>query len=176
MRRSLHAWPWLMVVAALSGAALAREPGPHVHGAAKLQVALEKNSVTIDFESPLHNLLGFEHAPRTDAEKAAVAALRERLQKPLALFVPTPAAECSVASVKLDSPVFGTSPAGEGGHADLDAEFVYTCRQPEHLQDLRVTIFTIFPGTRTIDAQVAGPRGQAAARLSAAQPRLAWQP
>jgi Protein of unknown function (DUF2796) len=175
MRPLVHAWPWLAVVPLLCGLALSREPGPHVHGIATLQIAVDGNTLTLSFESPLDNLLGFEHAPRTDAEQAAVSALRKRLQHPEAFFVPTSAAQCNTTSVKLDSPVFAPAPAAAAdAHADLDAEFVLRCGQPAELHDLEVKLFSAYPRTQRIDAQVVGPRGQAAGRLTPQNPLLSW--
>jgi hypothetical protein len=166
---------WFALFALLAGASLAREPRPHAHGVATLRVAVDGSTLSLNFESPLENLLGFEHAPRSDAEKAAVRALRERLQQPEKLFVPTPAARCTSKSVSLESPVFEAKSSGEqSGHADLDAEFIFTCERPGELRDLEVRLFDTYPGTRRIDVQVAAPRGQAAARLSAGQRRVAW--
>lgn len=42
------------------------------------------------------NLVGFEHAATTDADKATVAAAKARLENPLALFNLPPAAKCVV--------------------------------------------------------------------------------
>ena len=41
--------------------ATAHELGAHVHGIATLQVAVDEKTMTLDFSSPLDNLLGFEH-------------------------------------------------------------------------------------------------------------------
>ena len=155
--------------------ALAGKPTAHVHGAASLQVAIDGNTLTLHIESPLESLLGFEHAPRTDKQKAAVRALSERLNQAGDLFMPSPAARCAPVSVKLDSPVLqaGKQPTGDG-HADLDGEFVFRCENPEALRDLEVAIFPSFPNLRRLDVQVAGPRGQSAATLSPQQRRIAW--
>ncbi len=54
---------------------------PHVHGVASVDVAVDTASITVTMSSPLDNLVGFEHPPRTDgvrsAANAAVAALRQ---------------------------------------------------------------------------------------------------
>ena len=155
--------------------ATAHEPGAHVHGLARLQVAIDGNTVTLDLESPLDNLLGFEHMPRTDKEKVIVRNMAERLKQAASLFAPTPVAQCVPVSVKLESPVL--EPAKEaygGGHADLDAEFVFRCERPDVLRDLEVKLFDYFANLRQLDVQVAGPRGQAASRLSQKQRHIAW--
>lgn len=155
--------------------ALAHEPGAHVHGVAKLEVAVDAGTLTLSLESPLDNLLGFEHRPRNDREKAAVGAMADRLKAAAALFAPTPAAQCKIASVKLDSPVLEVAkPSAGDGHADLDAEFVFHCARPEALRDLEVWLFRDFPQLRRLDVQVAGPRGQTATRLTPGQRRIAW--
>lgn len=35
----------------------------HQHGASTLEISLEKNTLAIRWESPLNDLIGFEHAP-----------------------------------------------------------------------------------------------------------------
>lgn len=159
---------WLVI-----SPAIAHEPGAHVHGVAKLQVAVDGNILTLDFESPLDNLLGFEHLPRSEKQKAAVRAMAQRLNKPESLFLTTPAAACTVLSAKLESPVLEPAKKTEG-HADLDAEFVFKCAQPSALRGMAVKLFEAFRNLRRLDVQVAGARSQAAARLTPAQPHISW--
>ena len=168
---------WQSMLAAVAivvpAAVFAHEPGPHVHGVARLQIALDGPLLTLYLDSPLDNLLGFEHFPSTEEQKAAVAALDSRLRRAQSVFVPTPAARCASTSVRLDSPVFEPkAPAAAGGHADLEAEYVFRCELPERLQDVDVRLFDGFPHMRRIDVQVAGPRGQAGVTLEAARHRV----
>jgi len=163
------------IAAAAASGAFAHGPGAHVHGIAKLDVAIDGETLTLGLESPLDNLLGFEHMPRTDKQKAEVRAMAEALNKPAALFVATPAAQCASTSVKLESPVLEPTKKDAGdGHADLDGEFVFRCAHPEALRDIEVRMFAAFPHLRQVDVQVAAPRGQAAAQLTAKQPRISW--
>ena len=61
-------------------AALAQAQHAHVHGQIKLDVVIDGPTVVIEMESPLDNFVGFERAPRTDAEQqtvdSAIAQLR----------------------------------------------------------------------------------------------------
>ncbi len=84
---------------------MAEEHGAHVHGAAKLQLAIDGSAVSLMLESPMESLVGFEHAPGSEAEKTALAKLVGALNKPDALFVFSPAAGCTSTSVKLESPL-----------------------------------------------------------------------
>lgn len=155
--------------------ATAHEPGAHVHGIAKLRVAVDGNILTLGFESPLDNLLGFEHMPRNDKQKAAVHALAVCLNKPETLFLPTIAAHCAPVSAKLESPVLAPEKkTGDDGHADLDADFVFKCAQPGELRGMEVKLFDAFPSLRRLDVQVAGARGQAGVRLTPAQRQVSW--
>ena len=47
-----------------------RQHGTHVHGVASLNIALADNELFIEFESPAIDIVGFEHEPGTDEEKA----------------------------------------------------------------------------------------------------------
>ncbi len=72
--RSLGRTTGLAIAAALLAAApfltaQAQQQHAHVHGQLKLDVAVDGPTVVIDMESPLDNIVGFERAPKTDAEK-----------------------------------------------------------------------------------------------------------
>jgi len=160
--------------AALASTAFAHEPGAHVHGVAKLQVAIDGGTLTLSLESPLDNLLGFEHLPKNEQQRAAVRAMAATLKQPAVLFVATPAAQCQVAAVTLTSPVLETQAKNADGHSDLDGDFVFRCAQPAALRDIEVKLFAAFPHLQRLDVELAGPRGQTAARLTAKAPRLSW--
>lgn len=166
----------------LSQPALAHEPGAHVHGVATLEVALDGKVLTLDFSSPLDNLIGFEHQPQNDRQKALVKAMADRLNKADRLFVPTPAASCSLQNIELSSPVLPQAPGTkakpneeeEAGHADLDAEFVFSCLYPDKLHDIEVRLFSPFPNLHQLNVAVATAKGQTAAKLAADNRKVSW--
>ena len=47
----------------------------HVHGAAKLDISMEGDKLTIALEMPLDSALGFERPARNDKEKLAFAVI-----------------------------------------------------------------------------------------------------
>lgn len=149
----------------------------HVHGVATLQIAVDGKTLQLNLESPLHSLLGFEHAPRTEKQKAAVMEMENQLRQAGRLFRPTAAAGCSLKSVKLDSLVLASDQSPEHGvhdHADLDGEFIFECAHPNELRDIEVKIFDAFPGLKSLKTEAATPRGQRAATLTAAKRRIDW--
>ena len=166
------------VGAAMSGLAA----DAHVHGQARLTVTLEGSALTLALESPLDNLLGFEHMPHSAEDKAAVERMAKLLNRPAELFVPTPDAGCKAGPAKLESPVLEAKPKvatkpghdHEHEHADLDGEFVFTCAKPGLLRGLEVKLFDAFPNLKRLDVEVATAKGQTAAKLDGKTRRVSW--
>ncbi|SEK66320.1 DUF2796 domain-containing protein [Nitrosovibrio tenuis] len=78
--------------------------GPHVHGQATLEIAVDGPAVQINLNSPVDNLLGFEHAPRNEKERQAIRTMASKLHQPDSLFIFTPTAQCRLESSRLVSP------------------------------------------------------------------------
>jgi len=160
--------PALMAAALLlSAPAIAQHK--HVHGEGKLDVAIDKDTITLNLELPLDAAVGFERAPKNDKEKAALAATEKTLNDATALWLPTPAANCAVESVEVGMPKFTG-----GEHADVDARYVFRCAAPAALKGVETTIFKQFKRLYRLEAQRVGPTGQGAQRLSPKQPMLVW--
>ena len=180
----------LLVCQALPAVAQ-QNPAPHVHGAARLEVAVEENGFQIDFDSPLDNLLGFEHAPNTDQQRQTVKDMATRLQQADQLFISSSAAKCQLESVKLNAPVLPADLLGNAtssalnaeptteehgdGHAELEAAIVFRCANPAALKSLDVQLFKAFPNLHKLDAAVVTAKGQTGAKLSPKDNRLSWQ-
>jgi hypothetical protein len=171
--------------------ARAHEPGAHAHGVAELRIVVDGPQLEVELETPLDNVLGFEHAPRTDKQRAAVRAMAMKLRQPQ-MFRPTPAARCQSASTKIESAVLppallgestsmppadaATKPAAgqEDAHADLDASFTWRCAVPADLKGLEIGLLQGFPRMQQVNVQIVGPKGQSAKRLTAGQRSVSW--
>lgn len=153
------------------GSALAH--GAHRHGEGRLFVSIEGPQLIVRLESPLDNLLGFERAPRTPAERVAADRLRQRLTAGEGVLQPSTAAGCQLTHANIEAPVLEGQAAADG-HADLVAEWHYTCRAPQQLKGLRVLLFQDHRRLSRLEAAVVGPRGQKAQRLTARMPDLVW--
>ncbi|WP_040261537.1 DUF2796 domain-containing protein [Pseudomonas massiliensis] len=147
--------------------------GAHEHGTARLDVALDGQTLALDLDSPGMNLVGFEHAPTSDADRAAVARAREKLTAPLELFNLPAAARCSVTRQELLSPLFGNAASDHDHdhdehdadahheHSDVDGHFQLHCEQPQALTGLDLArFFTTFPSTHKVLVQAITPNGQ----------------
>ena len=164
--------------------AQAQQQHAHVHGQMKLDVAIDGPTVVIDMESPLDNIVGFERAPKTDAEKKTVADAIAQLRAADKLFAIDPAANCKLGPVDLRSGALGLGnpdPNEPVGHADLDATFSFNCTNAAAAKFIDLNLFSAFKGLRQIDSQIASSQGQFKRQLKrptgaqAAQPaRLSW--
>ncbi len=203
MRMTVRRLAALLALALATAAAPAlaqQKPAPraqhaHVHGKLELDIAIEGTAVTIEMEAPLDSLLGFERAPRTDAERAAVASMAQRLRAADQLFVIDPAAGCKLGPVQLDSPVLSgdkpadarpaagakagdakaaAKPAQDGDHADLDASFAFNCVDAARARYIEVQLFDAFRNLRQIESEIVAPQGQFKRVLRRPATRLTW--
>jgi hypothetical protein len=141
----------------------------HVHGEGKLDVAIDKDTITLNLELPLDVAVGFERAPKNDKEKTALANAEKIINDAAALWLPTPAAQCSVQSVEVGMPKFTG-----GEHADVDARYVFRCANPAALKGIETMLFTQFKRLYRLEAQRVGPAGQGKQRLAPKMPVLTW--
>lgn len=184
MRRLLLALPFALLPLAVAHAHDEHDHGTlaaHEHGVAKLNVVLDGNTLELELDSPAMNLVGFEHAASTDADKAKVAAARQQLEQPLKLFGLAQAAGCKDEAQELQSPLFGDAAhADDDGdahehehghqHADVNAHYQFTCATPAKLTQLDLgPLFKTFPQTQKINVQLIGPSGQKGVETSPAK-------
>ena len=165
VRHHFHPTRFATLVVGLALAASTQAQGhAHEHGVVKLDIAIEAGKLSVQMESPLDNLVGFERAPRTDAERQRVDAAVARLKAAGALFKIDPAAGCTLAHVELTSaPLKLGKPepgAVEDGHADLDGDFEFTCKDSARVSFIELGLFNAFSGIQRIDVQIAAPQGQ----------------
>ena len=178
MRRLLLALPFAILPLAVAHAGDEHDHehgslGAHEHGVGRLNAALDGKTLALELQSPAMNLVGFEHAATSDADKAKVAAARALLEQPLALFNLPKAAGCVVENQELESPLFGDTPDADDDHdkdakdehhhdhSEIHAHYQFTCATPDALKTLDLAnIFNSFPATQKIQVQLIGPSGQ----------------
>ncbi|SDS62315.1 Protein of unknown function [Pseudomonas asplenii] len=182
MRRLLLALPFalLPLVAAQAHEKEHGSLGAHEHGVGRLNAVLDAQTLELELQSPAMNLVGFEHAATSDADKAKVAAVRALLDKPLELFNLPKGAGCVIANQELESPLFGDQAPEDADHDDDDddhaqgdehehhhnhseihAHYQFTCNTPAALKQLDLSqVFKTFPATQKIQVQLISPSGQ----------------
>ena len=176
-----------------------RSADSHTHGDATLAVVLDGFEVTVELETPLYNLLGFEHAAETEAQQAAVVKAEILLSRGAELFEFNPAAGCSAPfasrNVELDIE-HGHAEHGrhdhheahekdehhdkdehgdrgaEAEHKDLTLQYVYSCTTPDAVENITTKLFDHFENLSNLDLVYLGPNTQKQGELTAANPRM----
>lgn len=166
----MTSWTKMGWVAGLSGLlAFAAHAGEaHVHGHATLDVAVDGAEVTIELDTPADNLLGFERAPRSAADKQQAGKVLAQLGQPAQLFRLNPEAQCSATTPAIEAPLLIGRPVS-GEHNDIAASYIYRCAKPAALARLDVLLFEVFPRLQQIKLQLAGPAGQRGMALKKGQ-------
>lgn len=178
-----------LLALAIGAAGPAAAHRAHEHGVASLDVAIDGNTVSIAIDAPLDGFVGFERAPRTEAERRRAAQVLAQLRQPETLFAADAAAGCApvAAETQVRAPVLepaaapgkagaasaaGTAGTAGGDHADLEAAYVFRCTQPDALRALELRLFEVFARLQRIDVQIASGQGQAKQTLRRPQRSL----
>ncbi len=158
----LHTATALALVAAASTAGAQAGHAAHVHGLVQANVAVQGNKLSVQIEAPLDSLLGFEHRPRTDAQRQAAQAVVQQLKTPTSWLKPDAAAQCTLTSSDVDTQALEPAKPGakEAAHADVDASYEFTCAAPGQLTGLDVLLFDSFKRVQRLQVQVAGEKTQ----------------
>lgn len=179
-----------------------REHGVHVHGLGHLNIAIEGDRVEIGLEAPGADIVGFEHAPKDPAERAAVAKAIEKLKDGAGLFVFPDAAGCRLAASEArstaeqrDAKEHGHGHGHEGDkaghghshepahrhrekeehsdtHSEFRAHYRFACERGDALTGMEVRLFKAFPAAREFAVQAVTAGGQTSGELTRDAPRL----
>ena len=122
-------WPTILGFALVGGTALGdedtkRELDAHAHGHGSINLVTEGEELVIELEIPGANVVGFEHAPNTDEQKAKVEQAVETFRKGATLFAATANAKCELEDVAVT--------LGAIGHGDSEHEEHDTDKHEEH--------------------------------------------
>lgn len=93
----------LVALATSAQAETERQLGAHAHGAAQLTLAAENQTLAVSLDTPAYNLVGFEQAPATDAQRDQVASALAVLARADAVLDLPAAAECTLTEQAVDA-------------------------------------------------------------------------
>jgi len=163
-----------------------RSAESHIHGGAMLAIVSENNRISIEFETPLFNLLGFEYAPRTDAEKMRVVIVEQTLADPQNLIRFNADAKCTY--LPFNSKVELFDDHGEDEHDDHDEDhdddheensdnhtdvilnYELTCKAIDKLKKVHVEFFDVFSNFTELEIVYLGPAQQMSTNLLPSRP------
>ena len=158
-----------------------REHGAHEHGHATLTIAWSGTDIAIDLQTPAYNILGFEYAPSTDAEKKLLAASIAKLETETLMQL-SPEAECVVVDADVETEWTEAEHGaeddhgeGEGTHSEFEVFYSVQCKKPDELAAVDASgLFAAFPNFKAIRAQWISDRGQSAQTLTAKDSALSF--
>lgn len=159
-----------------------RELDAHVHGVTTLELAMEGGVVEMTFRAPGMDIVGFEHAPHTDADKGAIDAALQVMRTPATLVTLPEAADCQLTQAQVQhhagDPDGDAEPAGHaaeethdhdagdgGGHSTFEASYTFACRHPDALDRIAFPFFAQFPNAREIEARYVTDAGAGTAEI-----------
>ncbi len=175
-----------VLLATAAAAQERRELGPHEHGHATLDIAVEGKSVAMALSAPGADIVGFEHAAEGDADRAALDAGMAALEDPLALFKLPSDAGCSLDTAEVRQ-VFEAHEHEEAGHEEehaeehgeeathsaFEAEYALTCDDPSAIESIDFAFFDRFPNAEEVEVNLVSERGQSSYEVARDRPRLA---
>jgi hypothetical protein len=125
---------------------------PHVHGAAQLGIALEKNNkVALDLDLPGDTAVGFEHEPKSAEEKAKVAKVEELFKKNFGTLVVLPAdAKCVWGNPKIEVDY------AHKGHSEWEVEIFAVCASAVDGKSVSLAFKPHFAGLKDLAVSVIG--------------------
>ncbi len=126
----------------------------HEHGAAKINLGIEGNGGTVEFEAAADPVIGFEHKPKTAADQKKVDAALASLKARFGEMVIFPAAlGCKLTAVKAAYEV-------DGQHAEVHAEFKLQCAKPLKGATLTFGVSKLYPEIENVEVQAVSETGQ----------------
>lgn len=145
----IHKFPLTALFFTVSLFAQHRHEDAHEHGTASLGVVVEGRTIHFEFEAPADNIIGFEHEPRTQADRAKQKAGLDKLRNNLAAILKLdPGAQCSlkVESLEWKKEMHG----GSGTHSIVEGEFKAECKNSPAGTRLRTEFTRHFPSLESV--------------------------
>ncbi|MCQ1060919.1 DUF2796 domain-containing protein [Photobacterium sp. ZSDE20] len=170
-----------------------RQHDAHVHGVVEVNIAQDGQDLLMEIHAPGADIVGFEHAPQTDEQKAAINNAIKQLKAPESLWVFTANAKCqlveSLATETLTSQEaenhHGHDDHGHehdshdhddhghehdshnhGAHGEFTAQYTYKCSDISQLTEVKTQWFTHFPTTERITVNTITEKGQKGGSLT----------
>ena len=178
-----HALLISLLAATQAGAETSRQLDAHEHGVGTLNIAVDGQTMAMEFHAPGADIVGFEHPAETEADLAKVERALAVLSSPLDLFVLPPDAGCTVVSTQ--ALLAGGEAAEEhddhddhddhdeaSGHTEFHATYTLTCTDLPKLTDITFAYFENFENAREVEVQVITGSGAASFHVEKDAPSL----
>lgn len=142
-----------------------RETKAHAHGHGKANIVIEGQRLHIELEVPGADIVGFEHAAKTDAEKAAVTEAKAVLGSAVNVVELPAAAGCKTEKTSVEFHRDGT-------HGEFHVSYQFQCRAATKLDPLTFTYFEQFKRADELDISIITDKGARKFDVNRQQPAV----
>jgi hypothetical protein len=182
---------FLASVVVYAATAAERHHDAHQHGVSEMNLAIEGSRVEIELESPGSDIVGFEHAPSTAADRQAISDAVKKLKNGSGLFAFSTAADCKLEKSEVEAPYaedhedkhdhghkhgHGHDKVEKKGetHSEFHAHYHFACAKPRELKHVDVKLFDVFPRAEEIEVQAITSNQQFKRELTRGSSRLTF--
>lgn len=113
----VFAFPAVVTLGLLLPNSVPAQHGAHVHSISNATLAIDRNQIEFNLQSPGANLVGFEHPPRDEDQTAALEQAKAMLQSGDWLRFASNA-DCAIVELELETPGFKQQDDHEHDHHD----------------------------------------------------------
>jgi Protein of unknown function (DUF2796) len=158
-----------------------RELGKHQHGHGTLNIAIEGVRVSMELDVPAADIVGFEHAATSTAQRTAIENAKHQLSAPLSLFSMPAGAGCSIkeANVKIEgaeetkgAAAVKAKPSGAEQHSDFNADYALECTSIDKLTFIEFPYFKTYPRAEALEVNLVTAKGQSKFEVTRNKPRI----
>lgn len=143
-------------------------------------MVIESNRLTLEFEAPAHDTLGFESKAKSSSQKKKLAETIQRLEATAKFLITPEAAECKQLSAKAEQVFMKDDLDHDHGHSARHSEMLlkaeFNCKKIGSLGSVDFAIFKLFPGLKQVQVVVVGPKGQDSKTLQPGKTKLILAP
>ena len=159
----------------------------HIHGEAKLNIVFEGPELLIELKSPSYNLVGFEHAPKTNNQLELVENTISLLKNFKNVANTSSEANCKIADASVSTSMRGIHEdehhedehhedehqhSAKEIHSEFSATYSLICNKPENLKSIQLELFSTFELMEEIAVQMIIQGKQGFAELNPDNPNL----
>ena len=129
----------------------------HVHGLSYLKIALENQTLLVEINSPLMDIVGFEGEPRTKVQKDSIELATNKLRT-IGNVLIFKGGSCVEKKIYVTlghdhSNEHSHSEHDHDSHSEISAVYKFTCSEPEGLREITVLLPNQFSRMEKIKAQ-----------------------
>ena len=138
----------LVLLCFLPTVAFGNGHGAHVHGQAKLDMAVDQNQLLVMVQAPAESFFGFEYKPKTEAEKKKAQQAEDLWRNNLTALFDVSDVSCKVTKTQWKQEFSSAS------HSEIKAEGYFDCAKPLRGKELVIKLKDQFERMLIINYQL----------------------